>query len=274
MLLIDFPFFFKVLFCPLFLLGVLFPVELKLVVGPFGVLGARATGGFTDYESCPSAEEVSASSPSVFQPFDVWLVLSVIMLKDEERWCVKTAIAKALKQRLEVRRGKGSTLPNSIFCSWEWTLGPSLLCLGALPCLPCCYYWGSFPESSLYSSPCHEFGLAVIGWKGKWESSLTWKNQIKWWHQLLTNPPCGRTLSPDPGGSAWPSRPLLKPLSVGSHFLRGISSFCDSDDEEDEDELERERFFLLFLKSEIIEKIIHVIYLSCRVNECQHLSYL
>lgn len=83
MLSINFSFF-MVLFCLLFLLSPLFPVDLELVMGPIGAVGVGAPSGFTDDESCPSTQEASPSSSSVFHPFDVCLPLSVIMLR--ERW--------------------------------------------------------------------------------------------------------------------------------------------------------------------------------------------
>lgn len=81
MLSINFSFF-MVLFCLLFLLSPLFPVDLELVMGPIGAVGVGAPSGFTDDESCPSTQEASPSSS--FHPFDVCLPLSVIMLR--ERW--------------------------------------------------------------------------------------------------------------------------------------------------------------------------------------------
>lgn len=69
-----------VLFCLLFLLATLLPVDLELVVGPFGAAGVGAPGGFADDESCPSTREATPSSPSVVHPLA--LPVSVIVLRE------------------------------------------------------------------------------------------------------------------------------------------------------------------------------------------------
>ena len=74
---------FMVLFCLLFLLATLLPIDLELVMGPFGADGVGAPSGFADDETCPTAQEASPSSPSIVHPLE--LPISVIVLGEKRK---------------------------------------------------------------------------------------------------------------------------------------------------------------------------------------------
>lgn len=75
-----------VLYCLLFLLPTMLPVDLELAMGmPFGGIGVGAPSGFADDESCPSSREASPSSPSVVHPLALCLLISVIVLRERRK---------------------------------------------------------------------------------------------------------------------------------------------------------------------------------------------
>lgn len=93
---------FMVLYCLLFLLATLLPVDLELVMGPFGAIGVGAPGGFADDESGPSSREASPSSPSVVHPLALCLPVSVIVLRERRRKDAGVSRQQLQKCKLEL----------------------------------------------------------------------------------------------------------------------------------------------------------------------------
>jgi len=60
------------------------PVDLELVIGPFGAVGVGAPGGFADDESRPPAREASPPSASAVHHLALCLPLSVVMLGERK----------------------------------------------------------------------------------------------------------------------------------------------------------------------------------------------
>lgn len=81
-----------VLFGLLFLPATLLPVDVELVMGPFGADGVGAPSGFADDESWSSTREASPSSSSAVHPLALCLPISVIVLR--ERWKKDGGVSK------------------------------------------------------------------------------------------------------------------------------------------------------------------------------------
>lgn len=93
MLSINF-FVFMVLFCLLFLLATLLPIDLELVMGPFGADRVGAPSGFADDETCPTTQEASPSSPSIVHPLELPISVIVLRERQKEHVDVKTTAAE------------------------------------------------------------------------------------------------------------------------------------------------------------------------------------
>lgn len=70
-----------VLFCLIFLLAVGLSVGLELVMSPFGTNNVRTACRLSDDESSPPTCEASPSSSSAVSPLQLWLTVSVIVLR-------------------------------------------------------------------------------------------------------------------------------------------------------------------------------------------------